>query len=98
MKVVYKYDLTGAPNTILGIRLPRGAKFLHAANLNGLKVWAEVDPQVEEELVYATIAFTGAALPDDGVAGGQKLSWEYLSTVIVNGYVLHIYIGKMEQI
>lgn len=88
MKIVYKYELDMyAMNMRQSIQMPCCAKPI-AAGIQGEKlvVWAEADSlqlkEIEPREFY--VAFTGVPMGD--------MPWfQYLNTLQIDGFVLHVY-------
>jgi|GEM_PF-2803395 len=74
---------------ILKLKLHIGAKILHVSQqIEDVRIWAEVDSDVAEEVRHFEVFMTGQEIPQD--IGIER---RYLGTAISDGglYVLHIY-------
>ena len=86
MRTVWKYELAliDEPQTM---PMPAGATVVHVADQkNRLCLWAEVDPDAEQEERRFVVEGTGHPIDHDGVHVGTALQW-------VNGVSLvwHVY-------
>ncbi len=62
MKAVYKYEIGSG---VAPLRLPQGAKFLHAEGIDGdYYVWAEIDKAKPDVVAYIGVMLTGIELPN----------------------------------
>jgi len=85
MREVWKYKIR-ILNELQTIRIPKGATVLSVGVQDTSAVmWAEVDPEAEEESRYFLLYGTG----EDLRTGGRQLL--YRGTIQIGFYVYHLY-------
>jgi len=88
VRTIYKYPL---PADVNDVSMPRDARFLHAAEQNGMiMVWAEVDTRQPPVRRRLHVVGTGGSVPDFA---------EHIGSLLLDGgmLVFHIYVETKES-